>query len=131
MALDDVPDTAVTVRQAVTDDGALLPAGVDSPWLARAGRFANPVGLTNTLGVADDAQAVRLFLRERTSHSRNCSPAQLQLAVKFGPRSLSTVTELISSKWGIGISVSTTEMLPASGALDHAPRSSPPPHRPR
>jgi hypothetical protein len=42
---------------------------VEPAWLARAGRFANPVPLTNTLGVADDAQAVKLFLRERASHS--------------------------------------------------------------
>jgi integrase/recombinase XerC len=57
------------VAAAVNVDGALLPAGVDPAWLARAGRFANAVALTNTLGVADDAQAVRLFLRERAAHS--------------------------------------------------------------
>ncbi|MGF6810715.1 integrase/recombinase XerC [Paraburkholderia sp. Clong3] len=53
----------------ITPDAALLPAGVGATWVARAGRFANPVALTNTLGVADDTQAVRLFLRERASHS--------------------------------------------------------------
>nr|WP_322034028.1 tyrosine-type recombinase/integrase [Paraburkholderia sp. J76] len=69
MAAGPVPDTAVTVQQAITDDAALLPAAIDPVWLARAGRFANAAALTNTLGVADDAQAVRLFLRERASHS--------------------------------------------------------------
>ncbi|MFM0141910.1 tyrosine-type recombinase/integrase [Paraburkholderia sp. RL18-085-BIA-A] len=53
----------------VNPDLAPLPAGVEPAWLARAGRFANPVPLTNTLGVADDAQAAKLFLRERASHS--------------------------------------------------------------
>jgi integrase/recombinase XerC len=38
-------------------------------WLARAGRFANAAGATNTLGVGDDAQAVALFLRDRASRS--------------------------------------------------------------
>ena len=38
-------------------------------WLARAGRFVNLSMVTNTLGVADDAQAVILFLRDRASRS--------------------------------------------------------------
>lgn len=38
-------------------------------WLARAGRFANLASATNTLGVADDAQAVALFLRDRAGRS--------------------------------------------------------------
>jgi integrase/recombinase XerC len=70
---DDAPDAAPDASRAVqitgTEDGALLPAGVDPAWFARPGRFANAAALTNTLGVADDAQAVRLFLRERASHS--------------------------------------------------------------
>ncbi|WP_321886505.1 tyrosine-type recombinase/integrase [Paraburkholderia bannensis] len=59
-----VPDATLALA-----GGPLLPTGIDPAWLARAGRFANPVALTNTLGVADDAQAVRLFLRERAAHS--------------------------------------------------------------
>ncbi|WP_434666069.1 tyrosine-type recombinase/integrase [Paraburkholderia sp. A3BS-1L] len=66
---DDATDGALAIRHTVTDGSAGLPAGVDPEWLARAGRFANPAALTNTLGVADDAQAVKLFLRERASHS--------------------------------------------------------------
>jgi integrase/recombinase XerC len=65
----DAPDDALAVRSAATEDAMLQPAGVAPAWLAGAGRFANAVVLTNTLGVADDAQAVRLFLRERASHS--------------------------------------------------------------
>ncbi|MBB5402666.1 tyrosine-type recombinase/integrase [Paraburkholderia youngii] len=67
-ATDDAADSA-QVATVITPDGALLPAGVEAAWLACAGRFASPVALTNTLGVADDMQAVRLFLRERASHS--------------------------------------------------------------
>ncbi|MGF6875116.1 tyrosine-type recombinase/integrase [Paraburkholderia sp. MM5477-R1] len=67
-AAGEAPDSA-RLPAVITPDAALLPGGVGAAWLARAGRFANPVALTNTLGVADDAQAVRLFLRERASHS--------------------------------------------------------------
>ncbi|MBB3261878.1 site-specific recombinase XerD [Paraburkholderia bannensis] len=66
---DEVPDTSLAMRHEVAEDAALKAAGVEPAWLARAGRFASAVALTNTLGVADDAQAVRLFLRERASHS--------------------------------------------------------------
>lgn len=40
-------------------------------WLGRSGRFVNRDAATNTLAVADDAQAVVLFLRERASRSRH------------------------------------------------------------
>jgi integrase/recombinase XerC len=46
-------------------------------WLARAGRFVNPSMVTNTLGVADDAQAVILFLRDRASRSPHTQRAYL------------------------------------------------------
>jgi len=46
-------------------------------WLARAGRFVNPSMLTNTLGVADDAQAVILFLHDRASRSPHTLRAYL------------------------------------------------------
>ncbi|MGF6732018.1 integrase/recombinase XerC [Paraburkholderia youngii] len=75
-ATDAAPDGA-RLPTVITPDAPLLPAGVDATWLARAGRFANPVALTNTLGVADDAQAVRLFLRERASHSPHTLRAYL------------------------------------------------------
>jgi site-specific recombinase XerD len=67
---DEAPEGAcATPAGPVSQELAPLPAGVAPAWLARAGRFANPLPLTNTLGVADDAQAVKLFLRERASHS--------------------------------------------------------------
>lgn len=50
---------------------------VTGGWLARAGRFANPSMVTNTLGVADDAQAVILFLRDRASRSPHTRRAYL------------------------------------------------------
>ncbi|WP_035883589.1 tyrosine-type recombinase/integrase [Cupriavidus metallidurans] len=43
----------------------------DYPWLARAGRFAQPQTAANTLGAVDDAQALALFLRDRTGRSRH------------------------------------------------------------
>ena len=46
-------------------------------WLARAGRFVNPSVVTNTLGVADDAQAVILFLRDRAGRSPHTRRAYL------------------------------------------------------
>ncbi|MGF6732729.1 hypothetical protein OKW50_004874 [Paraburkholderia youngii] len=48
-AADAAPDGA-RLPSVLTPDAALLPGGVDATWLARAGRFANPVALTNTLG---------------------------------------------------------------------------------
>ena len=50
---------------------------VTGGWLARAGRFVNPSMVTNTLGVADDAQAVILFLRDRASRSPHTLRAYL------------------------------------------------------
>jgi len=46
-------------------------------WLARAGRFAQPDALTNTLGARDDAQALALFLRDRAGRSAH-NPAHLR-----------------------------------------------------
>jgi integrase/recombinase XerC len=46
-------------------------------WLARAGRFVNPSPVTNTLGAADDAQALVLFLRDRASRSPHTLRAYL------------------------------------------------------
>jgi site-specific recombinase XerD len=52
---------------------ALVTSGASDPealreWLARAGRFVN-ASATNSLGVADDAQALALFLRDRANRS--------------------------------------------------------------
>ncbi|MGF6855464.1 tyrosine-type recombinase/integrase [Paraburkholderia sp. CI3] len=78
-AVPDEPPEGGCTTPAVphSRDLAPLPTGVEPAWLARAGRFANPLPLTNTLGVADDAQAARLFLRERASHSPHTLRAYL------------------------------------------------------
>ncbi|MEX3975372.1 tyrosine-type recombinase/integrase [Paraburkholderia caribensis] len=56
-----------------TDAVALVASGDGDPaalraWLTRAGRFTNATP-TNSLGVADDAQALALFLRDRAQRS--------------------------------------------------------------
>ncbi|MBC8742459.1 tyrosine-type recombinase/integrase [Paraburkholderia sp. UCT31] len=77
-APDDAHDGVCVARTGPhSEDLAPVPAGVEPAWLARAGRFANPVALTNTLGVADDAHAAKLFLRERASHSPHTLRAYL------------------------------------------------------
>ncbi|MFL9935744.1 tyrosine-type recombinase/integrase [Paraburkholderia sp. RL18-103-BIB-C] len=82
----------------VNPDLAPLPAGVEPAWLARAGRFANPVPLTNTLGVAHDAQAAKLFLRERASHSPHTLRAYVtelrRLAAWCAPEGLGPFSDL-------------------------------------
>lgn len=67
-ALEPPHTVATNVANAPTATGA---------WLARAGRFVNPSMVTNTLGVADDAQAVILFLRDRASRSPHTRRAYL------------------------------------------------------
>lgn len=59
----------------VTAAASVTPA--TGGWLARAGRFVNGSMVTNTLGVADDAQAVILFLRDRASRSPHTLRAYL------------------------------------------------------
>lgn len=41
------------------------------PWLLRAGRYVNGDAGTNTLGVTNDAAALKAFLQERASRSRD------------------------------------------------------------
>ncbi|MFM0303485.1 tyrosine-type recombinase/integrase [Paraburkholderia sediminicola] len=82
----DAPMTAVAMPESTSPSAgpavwlAALAPGTDASgraWLARAGRFANASPVTNTLGVADDAQAVALFLRERASRSPHTLRAYL------------------------------------------------------
>ncbi|WP_175948362.1 tyrosine-type recombinase/integrase [Burkholderia pyrrocinia] len=76
-------------------------------WFARAGRFAAVASATNTLGVGDDAQAVALFLRDRTSRSPHTARAYLTeirrlaawcIAHKLGPLSDLTRHDLLEYK---------------------------------
>jgi site-specific recombinase XerD len=64
---------ALEPPHSVAARGTLVTGG----WLARAGRFVNGSMVTNTLGVADDAQAVILFLRDRASRSPHTLRAYL------------------------------------------------------
>lgn len=82
----DTAMTAVAIPESTSPSAgpavwpAALAPGTDASgraWLARAGRFANASPVTNTLGVADDAQAVALFLRERASRSPHTLRAYL------------------------------------------------------
>ncbi|MFP3554623.1 tyrosine-type recombinase/integrase [Paraburkholderia sp. SIMBA_049] len=64
---------AVPVVKEPADAVALVASGEGDPaalraWLTRAGRFMNAAP-TNSLGVADDAQALALFLRDRAQRS--------------------------------------------------------------
>jgi site-specific recombinase XerD len=58
----ETADTLALVATGNTDPAALR------TWLTRAGRFMN-ASTTNSLGVADDAQALALFLRDRAQRS--------------------------------------------------------------
>jgi integrase/recombinase XerC len=71
------PDTSGPSASPALWLAALAPDSAGRAWLARAGRFANPSPVTNTLGVADDAQAVTLFLRDRASRSPHTLRAYL------------------------------------------------------
>ncbi|KAI3604275.1 Integrase (plasmid) [Cupriavidus necator H850] len=64
-----------TKAPAAPSSGLATQGLADLAWLARAGRFAQPHAATNTLGAADDAQALALFLRDRASRSPHTSRA--------------------------------------------------------
>ncbi|KML57079.1 integrase [Burkholderia cepacia] len=83
---------------------ASLPAAI-LQWGARAGRYANPSGTTNTLGVGDDAQAIALFLRDRGGRSAHTTRAYVTeirrlaawcLAHELGPLSDLTRHDLLA-----------------------------------
>lgn len=73
------PPHTVAPRVASAANAASATPATTAPgaWLARAGRFVNPSAVTNTLGVADDAHAVILFLRDRASRSPHTRRAYL------------------------------------------------------
>uniref|UniRef100_UPI003F495C38 tyrosine-type recombinase/integrase n=1 Tax=Cupriavidus necator TaxID=106590 RepID=UPI003F495C38 len=70
----------------------------DHAWLARAGRFAQPHAATNTLGAADDVQALALFLRDRTGrspHTLRAYGAELRRLMRWcGARQLGPLSDL-------------------------------------
>lgn len=102
--------------------GALAPDSAGRAWLARAGRFANPSPITNTLGVADDAQAVALFLRDRASrspHTLRAYLAELRRLIRWcdrhqlGPLSDLTRENLLTYRTALE---RTRRSTPATGA---------------
>jgi integrase/recombinase XerC len=70
----------------------------DYAWLARAGRFAQPQTAANTLGAVDDAQALALFLRDRTgrsSHTRRAYGTELRRLIRWcGTHGLGPLSDL-------------------------------------
>jgi len=76
-ALEPPHTVAARVAHAADVTAAASVTPATGGWLARAGRFVNPSMVTNTLGVADDAQAVILFLRDRASRSPHTLRAYL------------------------------------------------------
>jgi hypothetical protein len=61
--------TAAEARAVAANPWLAAHGPADHAWLTRAGRFAQPHAAANTLGAADDAQALALFLRDRTGRS--------------------------------------------------------------
>lgn len=64
-----VPAAAKATGLVAANPWLVTQGPAEHAWLARAGRFAQPHAATNTLGAADDAQALALFLRDRTGRS--------------------------------------------------------------
>ena len=101
--------TAVLAATEATEGVAapwLAASGLADPaWLARAGRFAQPQTAANTLGAIDDAQALALFLRDRTGrslHTRLAYGAELRRLIRWchlhglGPLSALTRQQLLA-----------------------------------
>ncbi len=88
----------------------VLPATLVA-WLQRRGRLANPHPDTNTLGAADDHQALAAFLRERacrSKHTWRAYTAELQRLIDWcgrcsrGPLSDLTRQDLLAYRQALG-----------------------------
>jgi len=99
-----VPATAQTTG-LVANPWLAAHSHADHAWLARTGRFAQPQAAANTLGAVDDAQALALFLRDRTgrsSHTLRAYGAELRRLMRwcgthgFGPFSDLTRQQLLA-----------------------------------
>ncbi|WP_420890734.1 tyrosine-type recombinase/integrase [Cupriavidus metallidurans] len=99
-----VPATAQTTG-LVANPWLAAHSHADHEWLARTGRFAQPQTAANTLGAVDDAQALALFLRDRTgrsSHTLRAYGAELRRLMRwcgthgFGPLSDLTRQQLLA-----------------------------------
>lgn len=77
---------ATEAKEGVTAPWLAASGLADPVWLARAGRFAQPQSAANTLGAIDDAQALALFLRDRTGrslHTRRAYGAELRRLMRW------------------------------------------------
>lgn len=105
-----------------------VPGEVESPlltWLARRGRFANRSAATNALGVADDGQALRLFLRDRAGrspHTLRAYVAELRRLIHWcrdhglGPLSDLTRDDLLAFRHSLTAPRAWVGSAPAEGA---------------
>ncbi|MDK3022645.1 tyrosine-type recombinase/integrase [Cupriavidus taiwanensis] len=93
-----VPAAAGATGPAAPTSWLATQGPADLAWLARAGRFAQPHAASNTLGAANDTQALALFLRDRTgrsSHTQRAYGAELRRLMRWcGARQLGPLSDL-------------------------------------
>ncbi|CAG9184763.1 Tyrosine recombinase XerC [Cupriavidus laharis] len=93
-----VPAAAKTTGPVAANPWLVTQGPAEHAWLARAGRFAQPHATANTLGVADDAQALALFLRDRAGrspHTLRAYGAELRRLMRWcGARQLGPLSDL-------------------------------------
>ncbi|UBM07882.1 tyrosine-type recombinase/integrase [Cupriavidus metallidurans] len=93
-----VPAAAKATGMVAANPWLATQGHADHAWLARAGRFAQPHAATNTLGAADDAQALALFLRDRAGrspHTLRAYGAELRRLMRWcGARQLGPLSDL-------------------------------------
>ncbi|MFS8980268.1 tyrosine-type recombinase/integrase [Cupriavidus necator] len=93
-----VPAAAQATGPAAPSSWLATHGPAELAWLARAGRFAQPHAAANTLGAADDAQALALFLRERAGrspHTLRAYGAELRRLMRWcGARQLGPLSDL-------------------------------------
>nr|MDW3660564.1 tyrosine-type recombinase/integrase [Paraburkholderia terrae] len=127
------PVDAVKLVASADGDPAALRA-----WLSRAGRFMN-ASPTNSLGVADDAQALALFLRDRAQrspHTLRAYRSELRRLVGWceahrrGPLSDLTRDDLLAFRRSLdhpghagNLAGAARALAPGGAPAAHAPRS--------
>ncbi len=127
---DVIPDA----KASATANPWLITQGpAELAWLARVGRFAQPHAAANTLGAADDAQALALFLRDRAGrspHTQRAYGAELRRLMRWcgarglGPLSDLTRQQLLAYRHALQHSErSTAETLPPIEHLSEATRT--------
>ena len=128
-------DAVALVALVASGDGD--PAALRT-WLTRAGRFMN-ASPTNSLGVADDAQALALFLRDRAQrspHTLRAYRSELRRLVGWceahrrGPLSDLTRDDLLAFRRSLdhpghagNLAGAARALAPGGAPVVHAPRS--------